>query len=123
MDAVFGLPDDDTAYDSYGNVKTDYVGTVNLSLSLEGSGEGQNIEYQFVPGDAGSHLFLGVTMPQGSGELQVNASDGLVRYDGEMTLIGQRSGITIDPLWYGLAAVGLLLIFLVFLVLSKRRAG
>jgi hypothetical protein len=61
-----------TAYDLYGNVKTDYVGTVHLSSN--DTQAALPADYTFVSGDNGAHTFTGIILKT-AGSKTVTASD------------------------------------------------
>src|SRR5690606_22625164 len=76
-----------TALDIFGNVKTDYTGTITFSSS-DGSAT-LPADYSFVLGDAGTHTFTnGVTL-ETTGDHYVRVNDGVAQ--------GEQANITVNP--------------------------
>jgi hypothetical protein len=80
-----------TAYDGFGNVKTDYVGNVTFSSSDTGPSTLLPGDYTFVPADHGAHLFVNEIRLTTAGEQWVRVSD----LEDPEDVYGEQTGITV----------------------------
>src|SRR5690606_15338277 len=76
-----------TAFDIFGNVKTDYTGTITLSSS-DGSAT-LPADYSFVLGDSGVHTFTNGVTFETSGDHYLRVNDGAAQ--------GDQADITVNP--------------------------
>jgi hypothetical protein len=107
-----------TAYDAFGNVVTDFAGTVHFSSSDRASGVRLPANYTFQAADAGRHVFAnGITLiTTGAADVQVSSEN--VQTAGSTTLVSQPSG-GLEMIWV-LPVIGLLAALLLLLLLRRR---
>jgi hypothetical protein len=77
-----------TAKDAYGNIATNYTGTIHFTSS--DSQATLPADYTFVSGDQGTHTFAGGVMLKTAGEQSVTATDTATA-----TITGQQTAITV----------------------------